>query len=315
MNPASDSVLALVVSYNTRDVTLRCVAALQASRGVRVRVVVADNGSQDGSAASIERCYPEVHVLRCGSNLGFGRANNHAFECEQGSFVLLVNADCFVQPDTIAACLAFLKRTSGASAVACQLRRVDGSIQPSCRRFPSLAGEVARISFPVQLLRRLPHLGSYFMAGWDHDTLRTVDQPAGAFLLIRNGAWGEGPLFDERFFMYFEDVDLCRRLWRRGPIWFLPTVHAVHIGEHSTAQVRVTMASALAESRYKYFAKWHGTRVARSVAIIDAVGGAVRACAWSLGAALGIGYDAKTRAVAHRVGARSSLSKALSRHP
>lgn len=308
MPKRSDSVTVLIVSYNTRDATIACLEALRRSEDVRLQVVVADNDSLDGSAEAIEATYPEVELVRCRANLGFGRANNLALTRAQAEYLLLLNPDCFVTNSTIAICRAFLENHPDASAVACQLRRPDGTVQHSCRRFPSVAGELARVILPFQLLQHVPFLGSYYLGGWGHDDTRKVDQPAGAYLMTRVGKWGEGALFDEQFFMYYEDVDLCRRLWKQGPIWFLPDAQAVHIGERSTGRARVAMASELAISRYRYFKKWHGLRSARMVAVFAAVASAFRGIAWSCAGLASIGSEPRTKAAAHWRAARSSLA-------
>lgn len=308
MSAHTDAVAVLIVSYNTHEATIACLDALRCSEGVPLEVIVADNDSTDGSAEAIGAHHPEVELIRCGGNLGFGRANNLAHSRSNAGFVLLLNSDCFVGRSTIASCRAFLEEHPDASAVACQLRRPDGTVQSSCRRFPSIAGELARMFLPFQLLRRTPGLGGYYMGGWGHDDTRMVDQPAGAFLLARAGSWGEGPLFDERFYMYYEDVDLCRRLWHTGPIWFLADAQAVHLGEHSTSRARVAMASAFAVSRYKYFYKWHGIGSARMVAVVGAIASACRGLAWTCARLLHIDSEAETRATAHWHAARSSLS-------
>jgi GT2 family glycosyltransferase len=236
-------------------------------------VTLVDNASTDGSADAVEQRFPGVVVIRNSTNA-----------------------------------VGFLERKPAASAVASQLRRPNGSIQPSCRSFPSIGSEMLRMVLPFQLARHLPVIGGYYMGSWRHDDTRRVDQPAGAFLMIRRGAWGNEPLFDERFFMYFEDVDLCRRLWRHGPIWFLAETHAVHIGEHSSDRVRSAMAVALAASRYKYFEKWHGRRAARTVAAAATVASAARSAFWTVNAAVGSDPTAVDRALAHRRAARSSMT-------
>jgi GT2 family glycosyltransferase len=309
----SRCVAALVVSYNTAETTLDCLAALGRSRDVTLRVLVYDNASRDGSADAIQAALPDAILVRGGENLGFGRASNVLSEMTDGCDVLLVNSDCIVGETTIADCVAFLDAQPGASAVACQLRNRDGSVQNSCRAFPSIWGEVSRVVLPYQFLRHMPGLGAYYMGGWSHNETRPVPQPSGAFLLVRGGAWGPGPLFDERFFMYYEDVDLCRRLWRHGPVWFYAGTTAVHLGEQSSSRVRPVMASALALSRHRYFEKWHG-RVA--ALFVDTVGGLASTTRWLVWSTVGRVFRASDngkRASAHRAAAGSAFSEARRR--
>lgn len=311
MLPELRSVSALVASFNTRDATLGCLAALENSRFPSLQVIVADNGSSDGTVEAISARYPGVALVEMGGNAGYGRANNRAFEFATGAYVLVLNSDCFVGPHTLDRSVAFLEAHPSASAVACQLRNPDGSIQPSCRRFPSLAAEVLRVILPYQLLRHLPYVGRYYMGGWSHDRTRTVEQPAGAFLLMRRNAWGAGPPFDERFFMYYEDVDLCRRLWHVGPIWFLSDVWATHIGEHSSRSLRTPMAAAVARSRHQYYRKWHGASAARIASMSAALASALRAFAWAGAALVSSSAERRSLVVAHWTAAKTSFGLAI----
>lgn len=300
-------VAVLVVSYETAATTLECLAALRHSVGVELRPLVYDNGSHDGSAVVIAECEPGVELVAGDSNVGFGRANNALYERTKEPFVLLLNSDCMVEPRTIADCLSFLKERPAASAVACQLRGVTGGVQRSCRAFPTILGEVARVLFPFQVLQHIPGLGAYYMGGWAHDCTRIVDQPAGAFLLMRRGAWGDGPPFDDRFFMYYEDVDLCRRLKSYGPVWFFAGARATHLGEHSSARVRSAMASALAVSRHQYFEKWHGAWAASLVSATGVLASLVRWLTWRIASLLRDHSQAEDRALAHWSAAESAL--------
>jgi N-acetylglucosaminyl-diphospho-decaprenol L-rhamnosyltransferase len=296
----------VVVSYNTRAATLRCLEALHRSTDVTLSIVLIDNGSDDGTAAAARAAYRDVNVIENATNAGFGAACNRGISATLTPYVLILNSDCFVRPDTIARSVAFLRAHLDSSAVACQLVSEDGARQPSCRRFPTIRSEFVRAVLPFQLLRRVPILGGYFLGGWDYNDTRTVDQPAGAYLLIRRGAWGDGPAFDERYFMYYEDVDLCRRLWAHGPIWFLADARAVHLAEHSSSRIRSEMAAALAVSRYRYFEKWSGEAAARVVSLIGTIGSLLRAIAWT--AAAPLGRDAgRSRAGAHATAVRASV--------
>ncbi len=307
---SDDGVHAVVVSYNTRDATLRCLEALAASSDPALYVTVVDNASRDGSPDAIANQHPSVEVIRLTSNVGYGRAVNKAWAMRPTTYLLILNSDCFVMPETMGSCRMFLDTHPDVVAVACQLRAPDGEVQRSCRAFPTVGGELARVVLPHRLLARLPGVGHYYLGGWRHDSNRPVDQPAGAFLLVRGSAI-DGLPFDPRFFMYYEDVDLCRRLWHQGPIWYLASTFAVHLAEHSSSQARAPMAVALARSRFDYFEKWHGRRTARLVSMIGALASLLRASAWTIGGIPPAGRSAALpRARAHLAGARAGLAAA-----
>jgi GT2 family glycosyltransferase len=290
-----------VTSFNTRDTTRECVIKVLESTGIGVEVIVVDNGSTDGSAGAVRSIDPRVRVIALDSNRGFGFANNVAWRAASGQYLLLLNSDAWVNRDTVSAAVGLMERKARAGAVACQLRNLDGSIQRSCRRFPSAASEVTRALLPSSLLYRRPLLGRYFMSDWDHQGVRVVDQPAGAFLLLRPASWGEGPPFDERFFMFYEDVDLCRRIWREGySVWFTDASRLVHLRETATATDRSAMAVALAQSRICYFRKWQGAGSASIVGFANVVGSILRSMTWVLIASRrGRKAEALDRSVAH----------------
>lgn len=314
--PRSSRIAVLVVSYNTATTTLECVRRVLDYHAAGVDLVVVDNASTDRSVASLMHEFgSRIRVIANETNVGFGRANNQAWALCRAEYVLLLNSDCFVNEETVAACSEFLDDNPEAAAVACQLRNADGTVQSSCRRFPSVWSEIIAALVPYQISRWIPYIGAHHMAGWNHTGTREVDQPAGAFLMLRNGAWGDGPLFDERFFMYYEDVDLCRRVaGEGGRIYFTDIATATHLREHSSRRALAQTSVALAESRYLYFRKWFGRREARVVAFAGAIKGVVAALAnITVGPFVrGVG-TAYRRATAHLLGARASIRLALGR--
>ncbi|MCG8458266.1 MAG: glycosyltransferase family 2 protein [Holophagales bacterium] len=211
----------LIVNYDGGEVLLRSLEELYRAGGFE-EVVLADNGSTDGSAADVARRFPEVRILELGENLGFGAANNRAAEAARGNRLLLLNSDAWPEPGCLEALDAALDADPGLALVAPRLFYPDGRRQFSWAPTTSVLGEA------VQMVRNRLEGRS-----WAHDLPRRLLGPGwytAACLLLRRDAFEQVGGFDEGYFLYFEDVDLCVRLRRRG--WRLAHVtgaRAVHV--------------------------------------------------------------------------------------
>jgi len=267
---------AIVVSFNTRDLLRSCLASLADSSFAPRRVFVVDNASVDGSLAMVRSEFPDVTVIEMPRNIGFARANNVAFRQVRADAVLLLNPDAEVGGDTIAVLAAALAADEQVAAVGPVLVDADGRVQfEGARRDPSLIGEFANIS---HLNRRLPHgmLGRDRMSDWDHRSDRDVEVLSGACMLIRTAVLEER-LFDDEFYMYVEDVELCQRLRSRGwRLRYCGDTEVVHSGAAATGAARTRMRIAGVASMARLFARRHGAAYAGGYLAAVAV-------AWPLG--------------------------------
>ena len=265
--PAPDLSI-VIVSWNTRELTLRCLAALVAATGeLRVETIVVDNGSTDGSPVAIRARFPPVRLVEPGRNLGFAGGNNAGLALATGRFVCLLNPDTEPQPSALTALVGFLEAHPAIGAVGPRLRNPDGSEQAVGFRFPTLA----------QIFLDLFPLGGRFadtrLNGRYPDAPRDrsfpIDFPLGACILARREAVAAtGPL-DEGFFMYSEEVDWCRRMRTAGwPIWCLPTAEVVHHGGQSVAQQSARMYVELHRSRLRYYRRYHRPPFVRAARLL-----------------------------------------------
>jgi len=283
---------AVVVSWNTREHLARSLAALEgAADGLRVETIVVDNGSSDGSQAMVAAKFPRVRLLQSASNLGFGGASNVGAAAGTGRAILLLNSDCELAPGALATLLGALDADATLGAVFARLVNADGTLQPSVHdALPtpwSQAGDVLFASSLKYALYRAPALKPALLRGTlrRHAAAHDVAWGGAACLLVRRKAFDAVEGFDERFFMYMEDVDLCARLGAAGfRLRYVPEAVAVHHWGASTARSPARMLRHAYLSRVAYFDKhfpgWGGG-VAGALASLEL---AVRTVALGLGA-------------------------------
>lgn len=276
-----------IVSYNTRELLRACLQSLRersAENEVSLEIIVADNDSHDGSAEMIEQEFPEVLLVRTGGNIGYGRANNRAFESSRGRYFFVLNSDTEVLPGALRAMRDSLDEHPDVGAVGAQLVLPDGAIQPSCATDPTLAAFFWEQTRLDRILPRNRITGSYTMTYWNYDEPREVEQVCGACLFVRREAWQAIGGFDPAYFMYFEDTDLCLRLRRAGwPIWFLPTARIRHRlgGSSGDWATRARMIASYNRSRYYYFDRHESRARARLLKYFTVSGALLRLMAWT----------------------------------
>jgi GT2 family glycosyltransferase len=252
-----------VLNWNTRDYLRACLQSIRdTARQLDPEVIVVDNASSDGSAGMVREEFPEVRLIANEENLKYARGSNQALEAATGEFKLLLNPDVVILPGAIQELLAAMQRHPKAAAVAPKLVHPDGSPQLSCRSFPDPAPLLYEALGLARLFPRSRRFAAYRMTWWDQSDERTVDQPMASALMLRTVALEEVGLFDEDFPMFFNDVDLCRRLWDAGwEVWYVPEARAIHHVGGSTRQVRREMIAESHRSLLRYYEKHYRGRV------------------------------------------------------
>lgn len=206
----------LVVSFNTREMTLECLRSIRAETETPHEVIVVDNQSRDGSAEAIAAEFPEATLLAERENHGFARANNLAATRARGEFLLLLNPDTVILDRAVDRLVAFARETPAARIWGGRTVFADGRLNPtSCWRRMSLWNIACRSAGLTRAFARSPWLNSEGYGGWDRATRRRVDIVTGCFLLIARADWERLGGFDPVFTMYGEEADLCLRA-RRG---------------------------------------------------------------------------------------------------
>jgi GT2 family glycosyltransferase len=251
-----------IVNWNTRDLLDRCLASLQqaiAASDFSCEVLVADNASSDGSAAMVRDRYPDVVLVETGANLGFAGGHEPLFRRSRGRLHVLVNSDVELLPGCLEAVMARMDADTDIGVLGPKVRFPDGSVQPSCRRFPSLLHQAIDASGLNRIFPRHPFWNAYKMGDFDHSSARDVDQVMGSLFVIRRKLMEQIGGLDTDFFMYYEEVDYCFRAKQAGwRVFFEPAAEVIHVGGASAEQVKVHTIRRTYRSMRHYFEKHRG---------------------------------------------------------
>jgi GT2 family glycosyltransferase len=256
---AAPELSVVVLSWNTRDLLLACLAALFAEQpAVRREVIVVDNGSTDGSAAAVAAAFPQVALLANAENRLYSAGNNQGVAAARGEFVCLLNSDTEVRPGALDRLVAFLRAHPGHGAVAPKLVDPDGTVQRACQRFPTLFTALYFDSWWGTFWPGRRAQDRYLMRDFDHAHSRDVEQPPGACLCMRREEYVRRGGLDEALPLFFNDVDLCKRLWRDGRrIHYLAEAEVLHHRGGSTRHFG-RMLVVWHQDRLAYYEKHYG---------------------------------------------------------
>ena len=266
----------IVVSFNTRDLLRDCLHSFleECTRlpdGITAEVLVVDNASSDGSAEMVEREFSgsstPVRVLRSSVNLGFGPANNLAIEEAQGRYLVLLNSDAFLHPRALRFAVEHMDGSPSTGFGGARLVGPDGAWQPSGRRFHSIWRDTLTLTGMAARFPRSRIFGAPDRTWADPAIAAEVDWVPGAFLIMRREALAKAGLFDPRFFLYYEETDLCRRVKAAGfAVSYWPDVVVTHMVGESGRRLRSLNSSKAASrvalwrmrSTLLYYRKHHG---------------------------------------------------------
>lgn len=283
MNAPRPDVSVVIVSWNTRAMTLACLQSLAAAaRRVTWDAWVVDNASADDSVEAVRRELPDVHVIANPTNLGFAAANNQGILASCGRYVLLLNSDTVMAPGSLDVLVDLAQAHPRAGVVGAILLNPDGTYQSGPTPFPSVWNELLSVT---GIGRRLSFRGYPSKPEAEARHVQRADYIGGACMLARREAIdGVGGL-DEGYFMYGEESDWCWRMQDAGwEVWYTPNAEITHFGGQSTRQVRDAMTVALYRSKVRFFRRHRG---AVSAMILTGIVIAVTQLRWALRRALG----------------------------
>ncbi len=247
----------VIVSWNTQRLLRDCLrSAVQGADGLDREIIVVDNASTDGSPEMVAREFPDVRLICNRANVGFGAANNQGIRASGGDYVVLLNSDTVVPEGALARLVAFMAAYPETGACSPRLARPDGYAQAYAFGGDPTPGYLLARGFKRLVARRPLH-------DWETREVQKVDWVSAACLVARRRALEQVGGFDERFFLYFEDNDLCLRLRRAGwQILYNPDVTITHLGGESTKQSPAV--TQWYDASLRYFYRKHYTPLARA---------------------------------------------------
>lgn len=252
------------MAYRTPELLRRCLSAL--SREFEVFVV--DNASGDDTIDMLRTDFPWVRLIANRSNVGFGAAHNQALRLASGRYWLVLNSDAAPLPGALRTLIDFMDAHPQVAVAGPRLRYPSGAIQPARRRFPTVATLFLE---STQLQRFWPDnrvLRRFYVQDCPEDVVQDVDWLVGACLCVRASAANEVGLFDERFFMYSEELDWCRRFRAAGwRVSYVPTAEVLHMEGGSSRADLAARDQRFQSSKLEYTAKWHGPLLASALRI------------------------------------------------
>ena len=269
----------IVVSFNTRELLRDCLTSLREEcgrlpEGVTAEILVVDNASRDDSADMVAAEFSgsgvPIRLIRSDVNLGFGVANNRAIEAATGRYLVLLNSDAFFYSGSLACAIAHMETDGGAGVGGARLVGIDGSWQPAARMFPTIRRDAFVLTGLAARYPKSPFFSAAERTWADPADVAEVDWVTGAFMILRRAALAKAGLFDPAFFLYCEEVDLCRRVKAAGfRVQYWPDIVVMHMHGESSRQVDAHVFSEgeaqivlwHLRSMLIYYRKHHGAKV------------------------------------------------------
>lgn len=247
----------VLVNYNTREMLLSCLESSKASGDEGVSYVVVDNASSDGSVEALRKTFPEVKVLLNEKNVGFATACNQGARVVNGDILVMLNTDTLVQKGCWSTLKRFFREVPEAGIAGGRVLNPDGSIQYSLRHFPNLWNALSETFFIHHHFKATCWSSEVITAENEYARSHKVDWVSGAFLACWRKVWEDLGGFDEVFFMYCEDVDLCRKAHDHGyNVFYAPAPSIIHFGGQSSPGTVQTLEMQM-RARLRYSAKHH----------------------------------------------------------
>ena len=257
----------IITSYRNPELLKVCLDSIKKNfSGGNYEIIVVDSQTEEDTELMMREEYPEINFFPFAKNIGFQELVKKGISESQGEFLLILNGDIIVKKDSIEGLLEYIKSHSDVGMIGPKLINFNGTLQYSCSRFYKPLTIVYRRTFLGKLPFAKKHLDWFLMMDYDHASVKEVDWLMGSALLISRHAVEKVGLMDPRYFMYFEDVDWCRRFWENGyKVIYYPLVSMHHYHGRGSAGKNTIfsiffnwLTRAHISSAIKYFLKYLG---------------------------------------------------------
>ncbi len=221
----------IILNYKSRSFTLNCIKSIKEAdfNGLKYEIIVVDNNSQDHIGELLNWQYPDVEFIANDRNLGMGAGNNIGIKQAQGKYIVIMNPDTIAFKDTFQKLYRYMESDKKAGIAGPKQYYPDKTVQASCYRWYNLLTPIYRRTALGNLPFARRDIGRLLMEDFDHNSIREVDWLLGSFLFCRRQALDKAGYFDERYFLYFEDTDLSRRIWEAGwKVVYFPEAEIIH---------------------------------------------------------------------------------------
>lgn len=272
----------VIVNWKVKDLLWNCLDSIFAQKGPGYfEVIVVDNRSDDGSVEMIRREFPQVKLIRNESNVGFARACNQGIRVAEGRFIFILNPDTLVKSNTLRNIINFMESNPKVAIGGCYIYYPDGRIQTSFYRFTRLKNLLGRTLLLYSFLPKTRFTAPLFVDCLDSS--KSVERVCGGAMVVRREAFEEVGLFDESFFLYYEDEDLCFRMKQKG--WMVTSIPNTKIVHHHSQSAKKNEAQAIFSSyrsQFIFYKKFHPLHKVLVFRVVQMVGVSIRSLFWFL---------------------------------
>ncbi len=250
----------VIVTWNVCQLLEKCLRSIfMKTSDLEFEVIVVDNNSQDNTKTMVGNEFPQARLIVNAENLGFAKANNIGIKKARGEFILILNPDTEILENSLKKTVKFMEKNPDVAVTGVKLLNPDGSLQPSVRRFPTPLSQTLLLLKIYHLFPQLKVFTYYLAKDFDYNKTQEVDQIMGAFMMIRNDIFREVGLFDENFYLWFEEVDFCKRVKKAcQKVVYFPGSQIIHHRNQSFKQVfKFKRQFLFYKSALRYFNKHH----------------------------------------------------------
>ena len=248
----------IIVNYNVKEFLQNLLhSAEKASSRISKEIIVIDNASDDGSVDIIKQKFPTVKLIENKNNIGFGSANNQGLKIAQGKYILFINPDCIVSENTFDKMISFFNEHPDCGLAGCKILNSDGSLQLACRRsFPGPWTSFTKVTGLSNIFPGSRIFARYNLTYLDENKTHEVDAVSGSFMMIKRDAYEKVGGFDDQFFMYGEDLDLCYRVQKAGfKVYYVPDTQIIHYKGESTKRSNLDETKLFYDAMHKFVKK------------------------------------------------------------